>query len=260
VRATVDHDAAVGTYEVCETRRLAARVGRPKRLLLAEAALEKRAESLASAFGVDGPWPQLERRLVTYMPVVPTGKLGDPVAMLVLVIPDDLALHRVSVRRADGPAGADNGRVEAVNIFRAENVAGRIDVARVLGSTATAMFIYDLAPGQSSSPYHYEYEEEWLLVVDGTVVVRAPDGEHALERGDLVCFPAGAAGAHKLLNRSESPARALLFSSSRVPAVSVYPDSDKIGVWAGDEKNDLIFKRGTAVPWSDGEEGWEKAL
>jgi hypothetical protein len=29
---------------------------------------------------------------------------------------------------------------------------------------------------------------------------------------------------------------------------------------AGDEANELIFKRGTAVPWSDGEEGWEKAL
>ena len=51
-----------------------------------------------------------------------------------------------------------------------------------------------------------------------------------------------------------------MFSSSRVPAVSVYPDSDKIGVWPGDEANELIFRRGTAVPWSDGEEGWEKAL
>ena len=29
------------------------------------------------------------------------------------------------------------------------------------------MFVYDLDPGSSSSPYHYEYEEEWLLVVDG---------------------------------------------------------------------------------------------
>ncbi|HEX3256107.1 MAG TPA: cupin domain-containing protein, partial [Gaiellaceae bacterium] len=72
-----------------------------------------------------------------------------------------------------------------MNVFRAENREGRIDVARAVGSTATAMFVYDLAPGESSSPYHYEYEEEWLLVVEGTVVVRAPDGEHALERGDL---------------------------------------------------------------------------
>jgi uncharacterized cupin superfamily protein len=150
--------------------------------------------------------------------------------------------------------------MEAVNIFSAENLEGRIDVARAVGSKATLMFIYDLDPGRSSSPYHYEYDEEWLLVADGTVVVRAPDGEHTLERGDLVCFPPGPVGAHKLMNRSESPARALLFSSSRAPAVSVYPDSDTIGVWPGDGENDLVFKRGTAVPWAEGEEGWEKAL
>jgi uncharacterized cupin superfamily protein len=132
-------------------------------------------------------------------------------------------------------------------------------VARAVGSKETLMYIYDLEPGQSSSPYHYEYEEEWLLVVDGTVVLRAPDGEHTLERGELVRFPPGPAGAHKLMNRSESPARTLLFSSSRTPAVSVYPDSDKIGVFPGDEADELIFERGTAVPWSHGEEGWDKA-
>ena len=149
--------------------------------------------------------------------------------------------------------------MESVNILSAENLEGRIDVASAVGSTATLMFIYDLAPGEGSSPYHYEYEEEWLLVVEGTVALRAPDGEHTLERGDLVRFPPGPAGAHKVMNRGESPARTLMFSSSRVPAVSVYPDSDKIGVWPGDEANELIFKRGTAVPWSEGEEGWNKA-
>ena len=56
-----------------------------------------------------------------------------------------------------------------------------------------------------------------------------------------------------------SPARLLLWSSARVPAVSVYPDSDKVGVFPGDDADDLIFKRGTAVSWSEGEDGWEKA-
>jgi uncharacterized cupin superfamily protein len=142
--------------------------------------------------------------------------------------------------------------METVNIFSAKN-EGRIDVAGAVGSTGYEMFVYDVPPGESSCPYHYEYEEEWLLVVEGEVVVRAPDGEHTLERGDLACFPAGAHGAHKVTNRSESPARTLLFSSSRTPAVSVYPDSDKIGVWPGDDTNDLVFQRGTAVPWSEGE-------
>jgi uncharacterized cupin superfamily protein len=149
--------------------------------------------------------------------------------------------------------------VDAVNIARVESPEGRIDVARAVGSTAMLMFIYDLAPGESSSPYHYEYDEEWLLVVDGTVVVRVPDGEHTLEQGELVRFPAGAAGAHKVMNRSDAPARTLMFSSRQGLAVSVYPDSDTIGVWSGDEANDLVFERRTAVRWAHGEEGWQKA-
>ena len=66
--------------------------------------------------------------------------------------------------------------METVNIFSAENPEGRVDVARAVGSAETLMFIDDLAPGQASR-YHYEYEEEWLLVVDGIIVLRAPDGE-----------------------------------------------------------------------------------
>jgi uncharacterized cupin superfamily protein len=150
--------------------------------------------------------------------------------------------------------------MESVNIIRAANTEGRIDVGGAVGSTETLMYIYDLAPGQASSPYHYEYDEEWLLVVDGTVVVRAPDGEHTLERGDLVRFPPGPAGAHKVMNRSDAPARTLLFSSARAPAVAVYPDSDTIGVYpTADEADALVFERRTAVPWAHGEEGWNKA-
>jgi uncharacterized cupin superfamily protein len=149
--------------------------------------------------------------------------------------------------------------MQSVNIFSVDKPEGRLDVAQRLGSSALMMFVYDLDPGRSSSPYHYEYEEEWLLVVEGTLVLRAPDGEHTLKRGDLVRFPPGPEGAHKVINRSDAPARTLMFSSSRVPAVSVYPDSDKIGIWSGNEPDELIFKRSTAVPWSEGEEGWHLA-
>ena len=145
-----------------------------------------------------------------------------------------------------------------INVFTSEN-SGRIDVGQAVGSKSTLMYIYDVLPGRSSCPYHYEYDEEWLLVLEGTLVVRVPDGEQTLERGDLVCFPAGPAGAHKVMNRGESPARMMMFSNERAPAVSVYPDSDKIGVWPGDDANALVFRRSTAVPWSEGEEGWENA-
>jgi uncharacterized cupin superfamily protein len=145
--------------------------------------------------------------------------------------------------------------VGALNVFEDDAGGGRID-----GSTkATAVYVYDLEPGASSSPYHYEYVEEWLLVVDGTVVVRVPNGERTLRRGDLMCFPAGPEGAHKTMNRSDARARIMMFSQAASPAVSVYPDSDKIAVWPGHDADAGIFRRGSAVPWSDGEEGWNRA-
>ena len=60
------------------------------------------------------------------------------------------------------------------------------------------------------------------------------------------------------MNRTAAPARTLMFSNSRGLAVSVYPDSDKIGVYV-DETDGLVFKRGTAVPWLEGEDGWDRA-
>ena len=73
-------------------------------------------------------------------------------------------------------------------------------------------------------------------------------------RGDLVCFPAGPAGAHKLTNRSAAVARTLMFSSAREPAVVVYPDSDKIGVWPGTDADSIMVSRADgAVDYWEGE-------
>jgi uncharacterized cupin superfamily protein len=130
-----------------------------------------------------------------------------------------------------------------VNLF--EDFTGRLDIAGALGSVETAMYLYDVEPGESL-PYHYEYVDEWLLVVDGTVAVRTPDGEHALHRGDLVRFPAGPEGAHQVMNRSDTKARVLLFSKAALPAISVYPDTDTIGVWPDDD-TEYYFKRDSAV-------------
>ncbi len=96
-------------------------------------------------------------------------------------------------------------------------------------------------------------------MVAGTVVARIPDGERTLQAGQVARFPAGPAGAHKIMNRGGSPARVLLMSRASAPAVSVYPDSNKIGVWPGDGADDGIFVRDSAVPWSHGEEGWQEA-
>jgi uncharacterized cupin superfamily protein len=130
------------------------------------------------------------------------------------------------------------------NLFKDE-FTGRLD----LSSEETAMYLYDLRPG-GSFPYHYEYVEEWLLVVDGAVALRTPSGEVELARGDLVRFAAGPDGAHQITNRGNARARVLLFSKVVLPAISVYPDTDTIGVWPDDE-TEFYFKRSGAVSRDD---------
>jgi uncharacterized cupin superfamily protein len=121
--------------------------------------------------------------------------------------------------------------------------AGVARVGALAGGEALNVKLYEIPPHQSLCPYHYEYEEEWLAVLDGELVVRIPGGEERLERGAIVCFPPGPAGAHKVSNRSDQTARIMMFSSAREPAVAVYPDSDKIGVVTGNPDDRVLLLR-----------------
>ena len=125
-----------------------------------------------------------------------------------------------------------------------------------LGAKSTGASLYELPPGQALCPYHYEYgEEEWLLVVAGRPTLRDPDGSHELSEGDMVFFPRGPEGAHQVRNDSAETARVLLWSDLVVPTATVYPDSDKIGIWTGNPADDIMVKRSSGVPYFEGEGG-----
>ena len=130
------------------------------------------------------------------------------------------------------------------NLFE-DDFTGRLD----LSSEETAMYLYDIQPGDWL-PYHYEYVEEWLVVIDGVVVVRMPDGETELVRGAVMCFASGPGGAHQISNRGTGVARVLLFSKAVLPGISVYPDTDTVGVWPDDD-TEFYFKRSDAVSRED---------
>jgi len=121
--------------------------------------------------------------------------------------------------------------------------SGVTNVGKAAGGTDLVVKLFELPPGESLCPYHYEYEEEWLVVLAGGVRVRTPDGEHDLADGDVVQFAKGPDGAHRVTAGPDDTARVLMFSSARTPAVAVYPDSDKIGVWPGNEADDVMLRR-----------------
>jgi uncharacterized cupin superfamily protein len=132
--------------------------------------------------------------------------------------------------------------------------AGMCRVGKTLGATQLGTTVYELPPGQAICPYHYEYaEEEWLLVLQGRPTLRHPDGSDVLEPWDLVCFPTGPDGAHSVRNETDETARVLLYSTVKVPAATVYPDSDKIGIWTGNKADDLMVLRSSGVGYFVGE-------
>lgn len=151
-----------------------------------------------------------------------------------------------------------------VNVFTPEftyderRPAGyRVGFARlgpVIGADRMGATVYELPAGQSTWPYHYEYgAEEWLLVLGGRPTLRHPGGEDELEPGDLVCCPNGPEGAHKLTNRADEAARVMIISTIERPAVAVYPDSDKLGVWPDGDADHLIVRRESGVDYWDRE-------
>jgi uncharacterized cupin superfamily protein len=131
--------------------------------------------------------------------------------------------------------------------------AGYARVTQELAGSELAVKLFELLPGQSVCPYHYEYVEEWLIVLEGRPTVRHPEGEDLVQAGDAICFPAGPEGAHKVTNNGPDPVRLIMFSSGREPSVAVYPDSDKIGVWPGRDEDQVIVPRKAKVDYWEGE-------
>lgn len=105
-------------------------------------------------------------------------------------------------------------------------------LGRALGAERTGFGVYELEPGQATWPYHFELgSEEWLLVIEGEIVLRTPEGERTLRAGDVACFPEGPAGAHAVRNDSAAAARFAMPSVDDPSGAAVYPDSGKILVY-----------------------------
>jgi uncharacterized cupin superfamily protein len=104
-----------------------------------------------------------------------------------------------------------------------------VDVGRMLGAVRLGYAFGRLDPGAVYCPYHWHTREEEMLVVwRGEATLRTPAGTFAVRAGDVVAFPTGASGAHRLSNDTAAPCWILITANSDAGDVCYYPDSAKL--------------------------------
>lgn len=120
-------------------------------------------------------------------------------------------------------------------------------------SNNSVVSVYEIPPKKAAYPYHYHHNnEETFYIISGEGILRTPDGERKVSAGELLFFPTGEEGAHKLTNLSETDNLVYIdFDAVHEVDITVYPDSDKIGVWGmGVNK---IYPESADVDYYEGE-------
>jgi uncharacterized cupin superfamily protein len=115
-----------------------------------------------------------------------------------------------------------------------ETAFKRKELGAAAGGDQLGCSLYELPAGKRSWPYHYHTaNEEAIYVLAGEGTLRCAGEMTELTAGDYVNFPADASGGHRVINDSEGPLRYLAVSTMTEPDVTVYPDSEKFGVYVG---------------------------
>jgi uncharacterized cupin superfamily protein len=98
----------------------------------------------------------------------------------------------------------------------------RARLGRQAGSRALGASLFEVAPGGVTFPLHAHLtNEELLLVLAGRPTLRTADAERELAQGEVVAFPAGREGAHRVENRTDEPVRLVLVSTMLAPEVNL---------------------------------------
>ena len=107
-----------------------------------------------------------------------------------------------------------------------------------IGATKLGYNLTILPPGKAAFPAHaHRVNEEMFFVLEGQGEVRIGDTTHPLRSGDvLACPPGGPETAHRIANTGAEEMKILAVSTSMVPEIVHYPDSDKVGVMGAKPK------------------------
>jgi uncharacterized cupin superfamily protein len=116
-----------------------------------------------------------------------------------------------------------------------------VRLAAGAGSEYLGASLYELEPGQEMVFHYHLQREELLIVLAGRVELRTATGWETLAQGDVVAFPRGERGAHGYRNSGEGSARVLMISEMEGPNISVYPDTNEIGIFDAAQREHRRF-------------------
>lgn len=111
----------------------------------------------------------------------------------------------------------------------ADQMAGRSSqrLGDLAGLTQFGVNIVTLQPGAVASLRHWHLkEDEFAMVLEGDLVLVEDAGETPMRPGECAAWKAGVDDAHRLINRSEAPARFLVVGSRAPDEVATYGDVD----------------------------------
>src|ERR687884_1109093 len=106
-----------------------------------------------------------------------------------------------------------------------------VKVAERAGAEHLGASVYELQPGEEMVFHYHVQREELLIVLAGRLSLRTADGWEELPHGEVVAFPRGECGAHGYRNDGDAPVRVLMISEMTGPNISVYPDTNQVGVF-----------------------------
>ncbi|MEO1680483.1 MAG: cupin domain-containing protein [Pseudomonadota bacterium] len=116
------------------------------------------------------------------------------------------------------------------------------------GVTAFGVNLTRLPPGTWSAQRHWHsHEDEFVMVLEGEVVLIEDDGKTVLAAGTCAAFPKGTGNGHHLINRSQADAVYLEIGSRHRDDVTTCSDVDIMSA-----NTDGRFKKEDGTPYPVG--------
>ena len=134
-------------------------------------------------------------------------------------------------------------------------------IGSAIGAEKLGYGVFTIPPGKTAFPSHaHTVNEEMIYILAGHGSLRFGSERVSVDAGTFIACPPGGELPHQLINDSAEDLRYLVVSTMVYPDIVDYPDSQKVGVYAGSSRAGekpfrALYPKGSDVPYFQGETG-----